>query len=99
MYLFWLRWVFGAAGGAVASVAAPGLPTVVASLLEGHRLQGTRASEAVAHGLNCSTATWNLPGPGIKPMSPAPAGGFLSTGPLGKSINSYFKCKWCRYTK
>ena len=38
MYLFWLRWVFGAAGGAVASVAEPRLPTVVASLLEGHRL-------------------------------------------------------------
>ena len=25
---------------------------------------------------------WNLPGPGIKPVSPALAGGFLTTGPL-----------------
>ena len=31
------------------------------------------------------TGTWNLPGPGIKPMSPALADGFLTTGPPGKS--------------
>ena len=29
---------------------------------------------------------WDLPGPGIEPMSPAMAGGFLSTVPPGKSI-------------
>ena len=28
---------------------------------------------------------WDLPRPGIKPMSPALAGGFLTTGPPGKS--------------
>ena len=28
---------------------------------------------------------WNLPGPGIEPMSPALAGGFLTTVPPGKS--------------
>ena len=28
---------------------------------------------------------WDLPGPGIEPMSPALAGGFLTTGPPGKS--------------
>ena len=28
---------------------------------------------------------WNLPRPGIKPMSPALAGKFLTTGPPGKS--------------
>ena len=27
---------------------------------------------------------WNLPGPGIKPMSPALASGFVTTGPAGK---------------
>ena len=27
---------------------------------------------------------WNLPGPGIEPVSPALAGGFLTTGPPGK---------------
>ena len=30
-------------------------------------------------------STWNLPGPGIEPESPTLAGGFLITGPPGKS--------------
>ena len=39
----------------------------------------------MTHGLSCSPwSTWGLPGPGIKPMSPALAGGFLSTVPPGK---------------
>ena len=33
---------------------------------------------------------WNLPGPGIKPMSSALAGGFLSIVPPGKSYNFLF---------
>ena len=33
---------------------------------------------------------WNLPGPGIKPVSPALAGGFLTTGPPGKSCFSVY---------
>ena len=28
---------------------------------------------------------WDLPGPGIEPVSPALAGGFLTTAPPGKS--------------
>ena len=28
---------------------------------------------------------WKLPGPGIEPMSPVLAGGFLTTGPPGAS--------------
>ena len=27
---------------------------------------------------------WDLPGPGLEPVSPALAGGFLTTVPLGK---------------
>ena len=34
---------------------------------------------------------WDLPGPGIEPMSPALAGGFLTTAPPGKSISFYFE--------
>ena len=33
---------------------------------------------------------WDLPGPGIKPMSPALAGGFLTTVPPGKSLPLVF---------
>ena len=37
-------------------------------------------------GLSCSEACWILtPWPGIKPASPALGGGFLTTGPAGKS--------------
>ena len=33
---------------------------------------------------------WDLPGPGLKPVSPALAGGFLTTAPPGKSLLSVF---------
>ena len=39
--------------------------------------RGTRAQ--LLHGM------WDLPGPGLEPMSPALAGGFLTTAPPGKS--------------
>ena len=35
---------------------------------------------------------WDLPGPGLEPVSPALAGGFLTTAPPGKSpdvLNGY----------
>ena len=35
--------------------------------------------------------TWDLPGPGIKPVSPAVAGGFLTTVPPGKSCVFFLK--------
>ena len=34
---------------------------------------------------------WDLPGPGLEPMSPALAGGFLTTVPPGKSCCHLFK--------
>ena len=35
---------------------------------------------------------WNLPGPGIKPVSPALVGGFFTVEPLGKpQLNDIFK--------
>ena len=36
------------------------------------------------HGLSSSDATWDLPGPGIEPVSSAQAGGFLSAASPGK---------------
>ena len=33
---------------------------------------------------------WDLPGPGLKPVSPAPAGGFLTTAPPGKPNSVIF---------
>ena len=37
----------------------------------------------MVHGLSCS-AVWDVPGPGIKPLAPVLAGGFLTTEPPGK---------------
>ena len=34
---------------------------------------------------------WDLPGPGIEPVSPALAGGFLTTAPPGKSLEDTLK--------
>ena len=42
-------------------------------------------SVVVAHGLSCSAACEIFPGPGLEPVSPALAGGFLITVPPGKS--------------
>ena len=39
----------------------------------------------MTHRLSCSAAgMWDLPGPGLEPVSPALAGGFLTTAPPGK---------------
>ena len=47
---------------------------------------------ALGHGLNCCgpraylpCSMWNLPAPGMEPVSPALADGFLNTGPPGTS--------------
>ena len=34
---------------------------------------------------------WDLPGPGLEPVSPAFAGGFLTTVPLGKPLYNGFE--------
>ena len=58
----------------------------------GARALGSRASAVVAHRLSSCGARayllrgmWDLPGPGLKPMSPALAGVFSTTAPPGKS--------------
>ena len=36
---------------------------------------------------------WDLPGPGLKPVSPALAGRFLTTAPPGKPVWNFFACQ------
>ena len=64
----------------------------------GARALGTRASVVVARGLSsCGSRAqllhdmWDLPRPGLEPMSPALAGGFLTTAPPRKSVSAAFK--------
>ena len=82
--------------GACSLVATSGLLSVMASLVGEHGLWGTRASVVAAHGLSrlnpvqssaqawLFPGMWNLPEPGIEPVSPASPGGFLTAGPPGK---------------
>ena len=57
--------------------------TIAASLVVEHRLQTRRLSNCGSRAqLLCGM--WDLPGPGLKPVSPALAGRFLTTVLLGK---------------
>ena len=89
--MFWLHWVFTAAYTLSLVVASGGysLVVVLRLLTVMRRHTGSRAcglqyfwwvgSEVAAHGLSCPEAS------GIRHMSPALAGRFLTTGPPGKS--------------
>ena len=71
-------------------IAVCGPLTIVASLVAGHRLQTRRLS-------NCGSRAqlfrgmWDLPRPGLEPVSPALAGRFSTTAPPGKPENSVLK--------
>ena len=71
-------------------IAVRGPLTVVASLVAEHRLQTRRLS-------NCGSqaqllrGTWDLPRPGLEPVSPALAGRFLTTAPPGKPGTATFE--------
>ena len=88
-YYFWLCWVFIAACELSLAAASQGsflvavwrLLIAVASFLMDRELQGTWAQ--------LPWGMWNLPGPGIEPMSLALAGSFLITGLPRKSIKAF----------
>ena len=78
-------------------VAVCGLLTAVVSLVLEHRFKGVWASAGVVRGHSSCGAwaylphgMWDLPGPGIQPVSPALAGGFSATGPPGKTFFFFF---------
>ena len=70
-------------------IAVRGPLTVAASLVAEHRLQTRRRS-------NCGSraqllrGTWDLPRPGLEPMSPALAGRLSTTAPPGKPPSTNF---------
>ena len=70
-------------------IAVRGSLTIAASLVAEHRLQTRRLSSCgsraqLLHGL------WDLPRPGLEPVSPALAGRFSTTAPPGKPWKSVF---------
>ena len=64
-------------------VVARGLSSCSSQALE-CRLSSCGARAQLLRGM------WDLPGPGIEPVSPALAGGFLTTAPPGKSCFNSF---------
>ena len=72
------------AGGGSSLVVGQGLHIVEASLDVEH-WPGVLRLSSCGEWTWLSCSLWNLPGPGIEPMSPVLAGRFLTTGPPRKS--------------
>ena len=64
--------------------------TIVASLVAEHRLQTRRLSSCGSRD-QLLRGMWDLPRPGLEPVSPVLAGGFSTTAPPGKPALSFFK--------
>ena len=65
------------------SIAVRGPLTVAASLVAEHRLQMHRLSSCGSRA-QLLRGMWDLPRPGLEPVSPALAGRFSTTAPPGK---------------
>ena len=63
--------------------------TIVASLVAEHRLQTPRLSSCGSQA-QLLRSMWDLPRPGLEPMSPALAGRFSTTVPPGKPCIAFF---------
>ena len=64
-------------------IAVRGPLTIAASLVVEHRLQRRRLSSCGSRAQSLR-GMWDLPRPGLEPVSPALAGGFSTTAPPGK---------------
>ena len=78
-------------------IAVHGPLTIAASPIAEHRLQTRRLS-------NCGSraqllrGTWDLPRPGLEPMSPALAGRLSTTAPPGKPLCiNFLSCYFTRF--
>ena len=71
-------------------ITVRGALTIMASLIAEHRLQTRRLSNCGSRAeLLCGM--WDLPRPGLEPVSPALAGRFSTTAPPGKPWPSISK--------
>ena len=65
--------------------------TIAASLVAEHRLQTRRLSSCGSRAYLLRDM-WDLPRPGLEPVSPALAGRFSTTAPPGKPLFNYLSC-------
>ena len=99
LFYFWLRWVFAATHGLSLVAVSGGYSSLRWLLLlrsTGSRCTGFSScgTQPLEHRLSsCGTRAqllhgmWDLPGPRLEPMSPALAGGCLTTAPPGKPLH------------
>ena len=73
-------------------IAVRGPLTFAASLVAEHRLQ-TRRLGSCGSRAQPLRSMWDLPGPGLEPVSPALAGRFSTTAPPGKPPPRTFNCR------
>ena len=79
-------------------IAVSGPLTIVASLVVEHRLQTCKLSNCGLRAyLLCGM--WDLPRPGLEPMSPTLAGRLSTTVPPGKPKVNFYKEKLLEYLK
>ena len=71
-------------------IAVRGPLTVAASLVAKHSLQTRRLSSCGSRA-QLLRGTWDLPRPGLEPVSPALAGRLSTTAPPGKPLTSFLK--------
>ena len=69
-------------------IAVRGPLTITASLVAEHRLQARRLSSCGSRA-QLLRGMWDLPRPGLEPVSPALAGRFSTTAPPGKPPNPF----------
>ena len=67
--------------------------TIAASLVAEHGLQMRRLSSCGSRA-QLLRGMWDLPRPGLEPVSPALAGGPSTTVPPGKPYRSFLNLKW-----
>ena len=71
-------------------IAVHGPLTIAAFLVAEHRLQTRRLSSCGSRA-QLLRGTWDLPRPGLEPVSPALAGRFSTTAPPGKPPTLFIK--------
>ena len=80
MIYFWLPWVLAVAHRLSFVRASRGYCWLWCTGSRAQRLSSCGARPQLLYSM------WDLPRPGIKPVSPALQGGVLTTGPPGKSL-------------
>ena len=103
--LFIYLFIFGCVGSSVRARALSGYGkwgplfiavrrpfTIAAPPVAGHRLQTRRLSSCGSRA-PLLRGMWDLPRPGLEPVSPTSAGRFSTTAPPGKPLVTYFLIK------